>query len=242
MAKKVFIAGAFVALMIVIGISIYYRAFWERDPEQLSEAGQMAVDLAEVLREQETAREVERAAEARQEELQARRAAWEEIRSAIEEARHARSSASASASAESEREPDQASAETGQAGQAGQAGHDTEENYGTLDPSYIRDAMQEMKPLLAECYELAREEAPELQGRLVLNYTIGGEPEVGGVVEVVYINEESELRHPLLDECVRETIYTTELPAPEEGGRVEVTYPVHFAPADPDETESAEVE
>ncbi|MFK7998687.1 MAG: AgmX/PglI C-terminal domain-containing protein [Polyangiales bacterium] len=147
---------------------------------------------------------------------EARRQAWNDIRSAIEEARRSRiPSALPMAETPPAAEPD----------------------YGTLEASYIRDAMDEMIPLLAECYELALEEEPELQGRLVLNYTIGGEPEVGGVVEEVAINEESDLRHPILDECVRETIYTAELPAPEEGGQVQVTYPVNFAPDEPEDAD-----
>lgn len=134
-----------------------------------------------------------------------RRQAWEAIRSAIEEARHARQPAPSNGANEVVRE--------------------AEADHGALDATYIRSAMEEMLPLLGECYELALEEDPELQGRLVLNFTIGGEPEVGGIVEEVLINEESDLRHPLLDECVSETIYTAELQAPEEGGQVYVTYP-----------------
>ena len=101
---------------------------------------------------------------------------------------------------------------------------------GTLDAEYIRAAIQELKPLLAECYELAREEQTDLEGRLVVQFEIVGEPDVGGIVETSAIDEASDLRHPVLDECVRETMYTAELPAPEGGGRVTVRYPFNFAP------------
>lgn len=229
MGKKLFNGVIFIVLITLIGLGIYYRGFYERPEPQISEERQRILNLIELNR-ATAEREAEQAPE---EALQGaalnspeeRRAAWEAIRSAIEEARHARVPAVSESEAASPGQQEQ--------GYAGQG--ETAANYGSLDESYIRDAMEAMIPLLNECYELAREQAPELEGRLVLNYTIGGEPEVGGVVEEVSIHEESELRHPLLDECVQETIYTTELPAPEEGGRVEVTYPLQFAPEDPEE-------
>lgn len=100
---------------------------------------------------------------------------------------------------------------------------------GALRREYIQDAIREVSPLIAECYELALEEAPELSGRLVVDFTIGGEPDVGGIVEEADVQEQSELHHPLLDECIRETIYSVEFPPPEAGGQVHVTYPFRFA-------------
>jgi hypothetical protein len=107
---------------------------------------------------------------------------------------------------------------------------------GSLDREYIREAVRAVTPLLAECYELAREEDPTLEGRLIVEFTIGGDPEVGGVVEQSAVAEDSALRHPVLDECVRETMYTIELPPPEEGGRVDVRYPFVFSPDEEEET------
>lgn len=101
---------------------------------------------------------------------------------------------------------------------------------GTLDAEYIRAAVQELKPLLAECYELARGEQTDLEGRLVVEFEIVGEPEVGGIVDQSSIDQASDLDHPVLVECVRETMYTAELPAPEGGGRVTVRYPFNFSP------------
>ena len=144
-----------------------------------------------------------------------RQEAWEAIRGAIERARRSRLGQPPNTAAEAQQVPG--------------------EGVGHLEADYIRDAIGEAVPLLGECYELAREEDDTLEGRLVLQFTIGGEPDVGGVVEEVAIDEESELHHPILDECVRETIYTIELPAPEEGGRVNVTYPVNFTQEAPEE-------
>jgi hypothetical protein len=115
-----------------------------------------------------------------------------------------------------------------------------EEPRGTLDRRYIRDAVRAVTPLLEECYELARAEDPTLEGRLVVEFTIGGDPEVGGVVEESEVADDSALRHPILDECVRETMYTIELPPPEHGGRVDVRYPFVFAPDEDDRASETE--
>lgn len=111
------------------------------------------------------------------------------------------------------------------------------ERLGRLDPQYIRDAIRDLQPLLRECYELALEDARSsgretLEGRLVTRFVIGGEPDVGGVIEESSVMDESDLRHPLLEECFTETLFTVELPAPEEGGRVTVHYPFVFREAE----------
>lgn len=111
------------------------------------------------------------------------------------------------------------------------------ERLGRLDPQYIRDAIRDLQPLLRECYELALEDARSsgretLEGRLVTRFVIGGEPDVGGVIEESSVMDESDLRHPLLEECFTETLFTVELPAPEEGGRVTVHYPFVFRAAE----------
>lgn len=115
------------------------------------------------------------------------------------------------------------------------------ERVGRLDPQYIRDAIRELQPLLRECYELAlgearREGQVAPEGRLVTRFVIGGEPDVGGVIEESEVMDESDLRHPLLEECFTETLFTVELPAPEEGGRVTVHYPFVLRSAE-EETE-----
>ncbi|MCB9613524.1 MAG: hypothetical protein H6722_13835 [Sandaracinus sp.] len=104
------------------------------------------------------------------------------------------------------------------------------ERLGRLDAQYIRDAIRDLQPLLRECYDLARAEAERAgevapEGRLVTRFVIGGEPDVGGVIEESEVMDQSDVRHPLLEECFTQTLFTVELPAPEEGGRVTVHYP-----------------
>ena len=118
----------------------------------------------------------------------------------------------------------------------------------SIEAEYIRDAVRAVQPLLAECYELALaaardagEEPP--QGRLVMRFEIMAEPEVGGVVDESEVLEVSDVRHPTLDECFAETLYTLELPAPEGGGRITVRHPFVLAPdGDPSEAETNAVD
>lgn len=114
-------------------------------------------------------------------------------------------------------------------------GTPNDEAVGTLDPDTIRNGVRDMKDLLAECYESALRDEPALQGRLVVEFTLVGEPGVGAVVEDSSIDPESELgANASLSECVRETLMTLELPAPPQGGKVRVRYPFVFRTAEPD--------
>jgi hypothetical protein len=111
-----------------------------------------------------------------------------------------------------------------------------DEPTGQLEPEYIRARIRELVPLIAECYELALADDPTLSGRLVVEFGITGEPGVGGIVDESRIDAEaSDLSHPVLNECVRETLYTAELDAPEGGGRVTVRYPFVLNRAEPED-------
>lgn len=101
---------------------------------------------------------------------------------------------------------------------------------GSLDKEYIRSTIKEAIPLVKECYELALREHPDLGGLLKVRFTIGAEPEVGGLVEQVEIDgQDPAALDPGLRECMEQTIYSLEFPPPEGGGRVNVTYPFRFA-------------
>jgi len=107
---------------------------------------------------------------------------------------------------------------------------------GKLSKEYIRGTVREAIPLIKECYHLALEENPELSGRLDVNFTISGEPDVGGLVEESdVVAEEGLAYNETLEDCVRETVYTLEFPPPEGGGVVKVRYPLRFRPRDEEE-------
>ena len=100
-----------------------------------------------------------------------------------------------------------------------------------LDKDYVRAQIRELVPHLKDCYEEARATEPRLGGKLVVEFTIGGEPEVGGLVETSEVLEgESTIVHAGMVECVRETMYGAEFVAPPGGGQVVVRYPFAFDP------------
>jgi len=95
---------------------------------------------------------------------------------------------------------------------------------GTLDKDYIRERMQDLMPLVKECYDNALRDHPDLRGRLVVEFTLSGEPGAGAIIEDSKILDGS-IENAPLRECVQETMYALELKAPDEGGRIVVRYP-----------------
>lgn len=101
---------------------------------------------------------------------------------------------------------------------------------GTLNKDYIRDRIQQdLVPIAKECYASALEDEPKLAGKLVMTFGIAGDEEVGGVVDEAAVDPTSEIKHPELGECMRESMMSLSFPAPEDGGRVAVTYPFVFS-------------
>jgi hypothetical protein len=80
-----------------------------------------------------------------------------------------------------------------------------------------------------ECYENALRDQPDLGGKLTVEFSIAGEPELGGVVtESRIAPTDAGPLHAGLEECVRETMYGLKLDAPAGGGTVKVRYPFVF--------------
>jgi hypothetical protein len=72
---------------------------------------------------------------------------------------------------------------------------------------------------------------------MVVHFIIVAEEGIGGVVDSVDITDESDksMRESKeLVECIVDTIYTLELPEPEGGGQVEVSYPLIMRPGGAD--------
>lgn len=99
------------------------------------------------------------------------------------------------------------------------------------DEDYIQGAMTGLLPLIVDCYKQARTTHPDLAGTLVVNFTIEGEPGIGGLVtESTVDSNHSEIKDPALSECVQETMFALEIDPPSNGGTVHVTYPFTFRP------------
>jgi len=104
-----------------------------------------------------------------------------------------------------------------------------------MDKQYIRAAVREIIPLLGDCYLEGMLRNPKLAGKVVVDFTIEGEPDVGGVVGESAIDaKESDLADPAVRECIQETIYALEIDPPASGGVVRVHYPFEFRPGEPE--------
>jgi hypothetical protein len=117
------------------------------------------------------------------------------------------------------------------------AGHtDDEPPHGSYEPSYIQEHFRaDMFPLLKSCYEGALTRRPDLAGKLVMKFSIVGDPQVGGIIEQAEFADESDLKDSDMETCVRESLMTLTFDKPPVGGGlVTVTYPVAFSPG-PDE-------
>lgn len=98
-----------------------------------------------------------------------------------------------------------------------------------LDAEYIREQMMALVPLVRECYENALREQPQLAGTLVVSFTIVAEPEIGGLVTDSRIDSAASTIHDAaMRECVQETMYGAQFPAPRNGGELQVSYPFDF--------------
>lgn len=101
----------------------------------------------------------------------------------------------------------------------------------TLDRQYIRQAIDDITPLIQGCFDLARGQQPSLRAdQVTVHFTIEGDQDLGGVVAGSTVDALSEGTPPLLTTCVTETMYALQLPAPTGRGKVEVTYPFRAAP------------
>ena len=99
------------------------------------------------------------------------------------------------------------------------------------DKEYVREAVRGLLPMIVDCYKDALDTQPTLAGTLVVNFTIEGEPGIGGLVTESTIDaEDSEIKDPAMGQCVQETMFALEIDPPSSGGVVKVTYPFRFEP------------
>jgi hypothetical protein len=89
---------------------------------------------------------------------------------------------------------------------------------------------EDLMPLVDECYALARETQPELTGMLVLDVEMIGDEDIGGVIETAELGQGNEIVDPALVECVQESLLSTTLPPPPEGGRDAISLQMRLEP------------
>lgn len=95
---------------------------------------------------------------------------------------------------------------------------------GSVDTSAVRRYAQQNSGSLRRCYERRLKQNNQLAGRLEIGMTIGS----GGQVQGARIVSDS-VHDPEVASCVRQAVSGWRMPAPQ-GGCVNVSYPISFAP------------
>ncbi|CAN5476320.1 hypothetical protein BH11MYX1_BH11MYX1_27980 [soil metagenome] len=104
-----------------------------------------------------------------------------------------------------------------------------------LDHEVIRDAMREVVPFLAECYEQSRTSLHADHLAIHAHFTLTGDPDIGTIIDAKRLFDDDKQPLPAkLDDCLRNTLQTLELPPLRDGDTVEVDYPLLFADSPPD--------
>jgi len=102
---------------------------------------------------------------------------------------------------------------------------------GSLSKDYIRSVIREdLVPLAQECYEDVLATDPKFGGKLVLDFEILGDENVGGIVDGVAPGEGTTIEQPEFVECMSESMMSVVFDPPEGGGVVRVVYPFEFTP------------
>jgi hypothetical protein len=97
----------------------------------------------------------------------------------------------------------------------------------------IRDAMREVVEQLAGCYEAALPKLDRKDFGIKAEMTLTGDPDVGTLIDAKQLfDDRGKPLPPELDDCLRNTFQTLELPPLTEGDQVTVIYPFQFSHGD----------
>jgi hypothetical protein len=106
---------------------------------------------------------------------------------------------------------------------------------GELTKDKVRGHMRILVPMLADCYGRAQACDPKIGGVVNTKLTIDSEPGQGTVVTVRGFDTSGALGQSReFRDCVSATIEAIVLPPIADGGSLDVTYPMTFAPQPPD--------
>jgi hypothetical protein len=87
---------------------------------------------------------------------------------------------------------------------------------------------QDFAPMAKGCYQDLLRREPTAHGDVIVGFTILGDPSVGGVVDSADVREESTLRDPSLETCLRESFLSVYFDPPPKGSQITMRYPFHF--------------
>lgn len=108
------------------------------------------------------------------------------------------------------------------------AGNQAEKPLGDYIARVMRD---QFVPLASECYETLLASRPSAAGNVALEFSVLGDPSVGGVVVDVSLGSETTLVDAAFRECMTESMYSVVFDAPpNEGGNVSVKQSFELSP------------
>jgi RNA polymerase sigma-70 factor (ECF subfamily) len=100
-----------------------------------------------------------------------------------------------------------------------------------VDREYIRERVREdLIPSATSCYNNVLVRDPEFGGRIVLQFAIVADENLGGVVEQVGFGEDTDVADEELLGCLHDAMYEMTFDPPKSGGTVQVSYPMTFEP------------
>ncbi|MGE0546541.1 MAG: sigma-70 family RNA polymerase sigma factor [Kofleriaceae bacterium] len=108
---------------------------------------------------------------------------------------------------------------------------------------YTQAAIEEINPMLLDCYREGMERVPELAGTLAVEFTIEGDPENGGLVTASNVDADwGTMTDPGVRECIQETMYALEIDPPAGGNVITIRTELRLSQSEdetPDDSSTA---
>jgi hypothetical protein len=96
----------------------------------------------------------------------------------------------------------------------------------------VRGAMREVVAHLMTCYEGSLSTRGRKDLHIVAHLTLTGDPDIGTLIDAPQLfDDQGAPLPPQLDDCLRDTLQSLELPPLTEGDHVNLDYPITFHPA-----------
>jgi hypothetical protein len=103
----------------------------------------------------------------------------------------------------------------------------------------VRGAMREVVAHLMTCYESSLSTRGRKELHVVAHLTLTGDPDIGTLIDAPQLfDDQAEPLPSQLDDCLRDTLQSLELPPLAEGDHVDIAYPFTFRPAITDDAGS----
>ena len=99
---------------------------------------------------------------------------------------------------------------------------------GAMSRGSIDDGIRDFMPDIRQCYQEALKEVPDLEGRIMVKFTIKGQDEVGRVIKVSI--KDADFDDAPLEDCIMDVVESIDFDPPQGGGIVIVSYPFLFEP------------